>query len=212
MLRFKNKQIKRLLKQFKDKDNDLTLVLDFVEENKRLDDAPFGGGPGVIVRYAPLSKSIESAKKRLPNAKVIYMSPQGQTLKQDFYEKTSFTELIIICGRYEGIDERIIDEYVDIELSVGDYILSGGEFGALIVIDNFIRQIPNVLNNKLSLEDSFSNNLLKYPQYTKPRSINGVKVPDILLSGNHKKINLWRLEQSVKITREKRPDLLDKKS
>jgi tRNA (guanine37-N1)-methyltransferase len=182
-----------------------------------VDDRPFGGGPGMVMQVEPLLAALEEAKAAARNsgkqAKVIYLSPQGRVLTQkainDFAKQDA---LILIAGRYEGIDERFIDTYVDEEWSIGDYVLSGGELACMVLLDGMIRQLPGVLGHEDSaLLDSFSEGnegLLDCPHYTRPEVILGKAVPDVLLSGHHEKIKDWRLKQSVKRTLERRPDIL----
>lgn len=180
---------------------------------KSIDDRPYGGGPGMLMSAKPLYLSIKYAKSLLKNAQVIYLSPQGMQLNQNnIFQLIQKKRIIFVCGRYEGIDQRIIDTLIDEEWSIGDYILTGGELAAMVIIDSVARFIPGVINTKKSVEkESFYNNLLDYPSYTKPKKIYNMKVPDILLSGNHEKIRLWRLKKSLEKTLEKRPDLLEKK-
>lgn len=179
---------------------------------RSIDDRPYGGGPGMLMSVEPLYLSIQHAKSTLKDAFVIYLSPQGKQLEQNCIQKLiDKKKIILICGRYEGIDQRIIDSQVNEEWSIGNYILTGGELAAMIMIDSISRLIPGVIKKKKSLEqDSFSNNLLDYPNYTRPRIIYNMSVPKILLSGNHDKIRLWRLKQSLGNTWIKRPDLLKK--
>jgi tRNA (guanine37-N1)-methyltransferase len=185
---------------------------DFCEDkHKCVDDSPYGGGPGMVMMAKPLGKAIEHAKST-NNVKVIYLSPQGKTFNQAA-AKTLAKEpgLIMVSGRYEGIDQRVIDEHVDEEWSIGDYVLSGGELPAMVMIDSIARCLPGVVGDQQSVsEDTFYNGLLKYPQYTRPESIAGMETPKVLLSGNHEAIRLWRLKQSLGITWQKRPDLLEK--
>ena len=176
---------------------------------KNVDDKAYGGGAGMVMQVKPIRDCIKKIKKQEPETKVIYLSPQGEPLNQNLVEKlSSFESLTLLCGRYEGIDERIIDNDVDFEVSIGDYVISGGELAAMVLIDSVSRRLPNVLGNKESLNDSFVNNLLDYPHYTRPESIDGDIVPEVLLSGNQAKIDAWRLEQAKHKTRQKRPDLL----
>lgn len=179
-------------------------------KHKVADDRPFGGGSGMVMKPGPIYRALESvnSKKR---SSVILMSPQGQKLNQALaWELSELEQIILICGRYEGVDERIIAHHVDMELSIGDYVLSGGELGALTVLDAVARLVPGVLGSDNSnKEDSFENNLLKYPQYTRPRIFMGEEVPDVLLSGDHQKIDNWRRRQALKRTLLKRPDLLE---
>lgn len=186
---------------------------DYAEDkNRTVDDSPFGGGPGMVMMAKPLHRAIENAKAQLPSAKVIYLSPQGKQFDQTLAKKAAVeSDLIMIAGRYEGIDQRIIDECVDEEWSLGDYVISGGEFAALVMIDAIARCIPGVVGDAGSvIDDSFYHGLLKHPQYTRPESYNEWDVPKVLLSGNHREISRWRKEQSLEATRLKRPDLLEK--
>ena len=183
---------------------------DFSENKyKNVDDKAYGGGAGMVMQVKPIRDCIKKIKEREPETKVIYLSPQGEPLNQNLVEKpASFESLTLLCGRYEGVDERIIENDVDLEVSIGDYVISGGELAAMVLIDSVSRRLPNVLGNKDSLNDSFVNNLLDYPHYTRPESIDGDLVPEVLLSGNQAKIDAWRLEQAKKKTQQKRPDLL----
>ena len=185
-----------------------------LDKHRKVDDRPFGGGPGMILTPEPVFRAVEAIKqtrdKRQPAAKVILLTPQGKTLNQKLAEKLSKRKhLILICGRYEGVDERVVKSLVDEEISIGDYILSGGELAALVLTDSLARLLPGVLGHKDSnVRESFSNNLLEYPQYTRPADFRGLRVPRVLLSGDHKKIEEWRKHQAVEITKKKRPDLL----
>jgi tRNA (guanine37-N1)-methyltransferase len=183
---------------------------DFSENKyKNVDDKAYGGGAGMVMQVKPIRDCIKKIKEQEPKTKVIYLSPQGESLNQNLVEKlSSFESLTLLCGRYEGVDERIIDNDVDLEVSIGDYVISGGELAAMVLIDSVSRRLPNVLGNKDSLSDSFVDNLLDYPHYTRPESIDGDIVPEVLLSGNQAKIDAWRLEQAKHKTRQKRPDLL----
>jgi len=183
---------------------------DFSENKyKNVDDKAYGGGAGMVMQVKPIRDCIKKIKEQEPKTKVIYLSPQGEPLTQNLVEKlSSFESLTLLCGRYEGVDERIIENDVDLEVSIGDYVISGGELAAMVLIDSVSRRLPNVLGNKDSLNDSFVNNLLDYPYYTRPESIDGDIVPEVLLSGNQAKIDAWRLEQAKHKTRQKRPDLL----
>tara|TARA_B110000014_G_scaffold243472_1_gene213853 strand:+ start:75 stop:749 length:675 start_codon:yes stop_codon:yes gene_type:complete len=183
---------------------------DFSENKyKNVDDKAYGGGAGMVMQVKPIRDCIKKIKEQEPETKVIYLSPQGEPLNQNLVEKlSSFESLTLLCGRYEGVDERVIDNDVDFEVSIGDYVISGGELAAMVLIDSVSRRLPNVLGNKDSLNDSFVNNLLDYPHYTRPESIDGDVVPEVLLSGNQAKIDAWRLEQAKHKTRQKRPDLL----
>ena len=186
-------------------------IRDFSKDNnKRCDDYSYGGGAGMIMTAQPLYDAIQSVKTK--DSYTIYLSPKGKVLKQILVQQIAkeHEHIILICGHYEGIDERIIQLCVDEEISIGDYVLTGGELPAMVLIDTIARYIPNVLGNKdTTEEESFSSNLLEYPQYTRPSEFMGLKVPEVLLNGNHKEIEKWRKEQSLKITKERRPDLLN---
>ena len=178
---------------------------------KNVDDKPYGGGGGMVMQVKPIRSCIAKIKEQSPKTKVIYLSPQGQALNQSLVEKlASFDSITLLCGRYEGVDERIIENDIDYEVSIGDYVISGGELAAMILIDSVSRRLPNVLGNEDSLKDSFTDNLLDHPHYTRPETIDGQSVPGVLLSGNQAKIDAWRNEQSNKKTKQKRPDLLIK--
>ena len=178
---------------------------------KNIDDKPYGGGGGMVMQVKPIRDCIAKIKEKNPHTKVIYLSPQGQALNQSLVEKlASFDSLTLLCGRYEGVDERIIENDIDYEVSIGDYVISGGELAAMVLIDSVSRRLPNVLGNEDSLKDSFTDNLLDYPHYTRPETIDGQTVPQVLLSGNQAKIDAWRNEQSNKKTKQKRPDLFIK--
>ena len=182
-----------------------------LDKHKKVDDYVFGGGDGMLMTPQPLYDAIMSVKTE--KSHTIYMSPKGATLNQSMVKNmsTSFDHLIIVCGHYEGIDQRIIDLCIDEEISIGDYVLTGGELPAMVLVDAVLRYVPNILGNEHSATDeSFSNNTLEYPQYTRPRVFMGLEVPEVLISGNHKKIEEWKLEQSLKETKSRRPDLLDK--
>ncbi|MBI2989416.1 MAG: tRNA (guanosine(37)-N1)-methyltransferase TrmD [Deltaproteobacteria bacterium] len=181
------------------------------DRHRTTDDSPYGGGQGMVMKPAPLIAAIEDARKKGKNPRVILLTPQGKALNQQEADKLSQEkEIVLICGRYEGVDERV-KGFVDEELSMGDYTLSGGEPAAVVVIDTVTRLIPGVLGNvKSSQEESFSAGLLEYPQYTRPEEFRGVKVPEVLLSGDHERIKNWRREMSLKLTRERRPDLFRK--
>ena len=165
----------------------------------------------MVMQVKPIRDCIAKIKEKNPQSKVIYLSPQGQALNQSLVEKlASFDSLTLLCGRYEGVDERIIENDIDYEVSIGDYVISGGELAAMVLIDSVSRRLPNVLGNEDSLKDSFTDNLLDYPYYTRPETIDGQTVPQVLLSGNQAKIDAWRNEQSNKKTKQKRPDLFIK--
>lgn len=180
-------------------------------KQKKVDDAPYGGGMGMIMTFQPIYDTYLHITKSLDyKPKVIYMSPQGRVLTQKLAGELSECEhIIILCGHYEGVDERLIEEIVDEEISIGDYVLTGGELPAMVLIDSVARLLPGVLSkDECYLEESHSNGLLEYPQYTRPEMVNGRRVPEVLLSGHHENIKRWREEQSIKRTLEKRPDLL----
>ena len=178
---------------------------------KNIDEKPYGGGAGMVIQVKPIRDCISKIKQSSPNTRVIYLSPQGKKLEQKLVEELATLESItMLCGRYEGIDERVIENDIDFEISIGDYVISGGELAAMVVIDAISRRLPGVLGNEVSLKDSFTDNLLDCPHYTRPEVIDGQTVPEVLLSGNQAKINAWRKEQSIKKTKQKRPDLLVK--
>ncbi|WP_298623753.1 tRNA (guanosine(37)-N1)-methyltransferase TrmD [uncultured Legionella sp.] len=181
---------------------------------RQVDDKPYGGGPGMVMMYEPLHAAIEHARSHMPaNCKTIYLSPQGKVIRQTDLNQVARERqsLLFIAGRYEGIDERIINHHVDEEWSLGDFVLSGGELAAMVFIDAIIRLIPGSLGHLGSAEqDSFMNGLLDCPHYTRPATINGMDVPPVLLGGNHRDIERWRRKQSLGKTWLKRPDLLDK--
>lgn len=192
---------------------------DFTEDNYRtIDDRPYGGGPGMVMLVDPLTKAINAAKQRqisvgIDKPSVIYLSPQGQPLDHQLVmELMQQPGLILLTGRYEGIDERLLEKEVDAEISIGDYVLSGGELAAMVLIDCIVRQLPGVLGGDESAEqDSFVNGLLDCPHYTRPENYKGQVVPPILMSGNHAEIKRWRLKQSLGRTFLRRPDLLKKR-
>ncbi|KTD49681.1 tRNA (guanine N1) methyltransferase [Legionella quinlivanii] len=181
---------------------------------RQIDDKPYGGGPGMVMMYEPLHAAIEHAKTALPSGcRTIYLSPQGRQIKQNDLIRIAQekTPLLFIAGRYEGIDERIIQQHVDEEWTVGDFVMSGGELAAMIFIDAILRLLPGSLGHAGSAEqDSFMNGLLDCPHYTRPALVNGQKVPDVLLNGNHREIERWRRKASLGNTWLKRPDLLEK--
>ena len=187
---------------------------DFTEDvHRRVDDRPFGGGPGMVMKIEPLRKTIQSAVEFVKEStKVIYLSPQGRRLDQQGVNYLSqFSRLVLLAGRYEGIDERLLDDYIDEEWSIGDFVLSGGELPALVLMDAVARTLPGVLGHECSAnEDSFIAGLLDHPHYTRPDVFDGVAVPDVLLTGDHKKIATWREKQALGKTWQKRPDLLEK--
>lgn len=182
-------------------------------KHKKVDDTPYGGGAGMVIQpdvvydaYKSVIKNNEKSRKN----RVIYMSPQGKKLDQQKVEELSKQEhLILLCGHYEGIDQRVLDTIVDEEISIGDYVLTGGELPAMVLIDSVSRYVEGVLKDDSTTEESFSQGLLEYPQYTRPEIFENKQVPEVLRSGNHQMIAKWRREQSLKRTLEKRPDLLD---
>ncbi|MBW1783218.1 MAG: tRNA (guanosine(37)-N1)-methyltransferase TrmD [Deltaproteobacteria bacterium] len=192
-------------------DINLVNIRDFATGSHKItDDRPYGGGEGMIMKAGPIYRAVKSVERSDGKSPVILLSPQGKRFDQSVaWEMSGWDQLILICGRYEGVDERIRVTSIDLELSVGDYILSGGELGAMVVIDAVSRLIPGVLGSERSnLEDSFEKGLLKYPQYTRPRRFQDIEVPEVLLSGNHEKIRVWRRRESLRRTFDKRPDLL----
>lgn len=179
------------------------------DKHKKVDDTVYGGGAGMLIKPDVVYDAYKSVKSE--NSKVIYLSPQGKKLCQEkVLELAKEEHLILLCGHYEGIDQRVIDKIVDEEISIGDYVLTGGELPAMVLIDSVSRYIDGVLSTDSKFEESFSNGLLEYPQYTRPEIFEEMKVPEVLLSGHHENIEKWRKEQSLKRTLEKRPDLLEK--
>ena len=177
------------------------------DKHKKVDDTPYGGGAGMVMMPDVVYDAYKSVEDK--NAKVIYMSPQGKKLTQKKVEELAKQEhLIILCGHYEGIDQRVIDKIVDEEISIGDYVLTGGEIPAMVLIDSVSRYNSGVIAEESREEESFANGLLEYPQYTRPEVFEGIKVPEILLSGHHANIEKWRKEKALEITKLKRPDLL----
>ena len=187
---------------------------EFAEDrNNTVDDRPYGGGPGMVMMHQPLKKAIQAAKKQCSkDVKVAYLSPQGRKLtQQGLQDLATRKDLVLVCGRYEGVDERLIKAEVDEEWSIGDYVLSGGELAAMVMIDGIIRLLPGALGHADSAEqDSFVDGLLDYPHFTRPESIDGLTVPSVLLSGDHKKIDQWRKKQALGRTWLRRSDLLEK--
>ena len=178
------------------------------DKHKKVDDTPYGGGAGMVIRPDVIYDAYKSIKQK--NAKVMYLSPQGKLLDQKKVENLSKeNHIIVICGHYEGIDQRVLDEIKPEEISIGNYVLTGGEIPAMVLIDSISRYVSGVLNSESISEESFSNGLLEYPQYTRPEIFEGNKVPEILLTGHHENIRKWRREQSIKNTYLKRPSLLE---
>ena len=184
-------------------------IRDFSEDkHNKVDDTPYGGGAGMVIKPDVVYRAYKSLENK-ENAKVIYMSPQGKTLNQKkVVELSKESHLIILCGHYEGIDQRVLDKIVDEEISIGDYVLTGGELPAMVLIDSVSRYVEGVLNKNSVEEESFSKGMLEYPQYTRPEEFEEIKVPEVLLSGNHGEIEKWRKEKQIEITKKKRPDLL----
>jgi tRNA (guanine37-N1)-methyltransferase len=186
-----------------------------VDKHQSVDDKPYGGGPGMLMRVEPLKAALQAVLKAMgcarEKARVIYLSPQGRVLDTESVGQLMQTQnLVLICGRYEGIDERFIEHYVDEEISIGDYVLSGGELPAMVLLDALIRRIPGALGDDSSAEqDSFESGLLDCPHYTRPETVDGASVPEVLMSGDHAKIDRWRLKQSLGRTWQRRPDLLE---
>ncbi len=190
-------------------------IRDFANnKHNRVDDYPYGGGAGMVMQAEPVYQCYESICRSIGNSRprVVFMTPQGRTFNQQIAEELSREEdLVLLCGHYEGIDERVLEKIVTDNVSIGDYVLTGGELPALVVMDTISRLVPGVLNNGMSaVKESFSDNLLEYPQYTRPEEWMGEKVPPVLLSGHHKNIAAWYREQSILRTAKNRPDLLEK--
>ena len=182
-----------------------------LDKHKKCDDAPFGGGAGMVMQPEPIARAIEAVD---PNHECvrIYMSPKGKTLtQQDAIALSKEKDLLFLCGSYEGVDQRVLDMFIDREMSIGDYVLTSGELACMVIVNATARYVDGVLGSSESLsEESFTGGLLEYPQYTRPQTFRGVSVPEVLLSGHHANIMAWRREQSLKITKERRPDLLEK--
>ncbi len=203
---------------------ELVNIRDFVfDKHKTCDDSPYGGGAGMLMKTEPLCKALESVqvksklldekskkkKNKKKSKRVIYVTPSGKPLTQKLaYELSQEEELVFICGRYEGIDQRIIDSYVDDEISIGDYVLSSGELAATVIIDSVYRLVDGVISSESLEEESFSDGLLEYPQYTRPEVFQGLKVPDVLLSGHHENIRKWRLKKRLAKTLQNRPEMI----
>ena len=190
-------------------DINLVNIRDFSEDkHNKVDDTPYGGGAGMLMKADVVDRAYNSVKSE--NAKVIYLTPQGKTLNQKIVKDLSKQEhLILLCGHYEGIDQRVLDKIVDEEISIGDYVLTGGELPAMVLIDSVSRYVEGVLSDGSTDEESFSNGLLEYPQYTRPEVFDNVKVPDVLISGHHENIRKWRRERSLENTFKKRPEMLE---
>ena len=191
----------------------LTDIRSFARGNHKVtDDRPYGGGSGMVMKPGPIVRALQSIERSEGKSLVILLTPQGTTFEQTrAWELSRLDHIILICGRYEGVDERIRQSHVDMELSIGDYVLSGGELGAMVVVDAVSRLLPGVLGGEnATTNESFEDGLLEYPHYTRPRTFNGKSVPAVLMSGDHEKIRLWRRTESLKRTLERRPDLLKK--
>ena len=183
-----------------------------LNKHRKVDDSPFGGGVGMVMNVEPIARAITAVKKKVPETRTILLSPGGRPFDQEkAWELSSLPSLTLICGRYEGIDERIRLHYVDEEISIGDYVLTGGELPAMVLVEAISRLLPGVLGDPESVvEESFHDDLLEYPQYTRPRDYEGLKVPEILVSGDPKKIRDWQKAEALKKTAQVRPDLLEK--
>jgi tRNA (guanine37-N1)-methyltransferase len=183
-----------------------------LDKHQVVDDTPYGGGQGMVMKVEPIARAIEWGKSQSPSAWTVYLTPQGKHFDQEIAKTLTFRKhLILLCGRYEGVDERVRELFVDEEISIGDYVLTGGELAAMVLIDAVSRLLPGVLgSNRSAEEDSFFNSLLEYPQYTRPSNFRGKGVPEVLLSGNHLAISLWRKKEALRRTAAKRPDLLAK--
>lgn len=181
------------------------------DKHKNVDDYQYGGGAGMVMRVEPIAACIEKLKAEREYDEIIYMTPDGELLEQGISNKLSInTNIMVLCGHYKGVDERIREHYISKEISIGSYVLSGGELAAAVLVDSIVRLIPGVLNDETSaLTDSFQDNILSPPVYTRPPSFNGWEVPEVLLSGNPKEIELWREREALKRTKIRRPDLLD---
>ena len=193
-------------------DVNITNIRDFSKDkHKKVDDTPYGGGAGMVIRPDVVYDAYNSVKT--DEAKVIYLTPQGKTLNQKKVQELSKKKhIILLCGHYEGIDERVIDEIAPEEISIGDYVLTGGELPAMVLIDSVARYVEGVLNSDSTKEESFASGILEYPQYTRPETFKGREVPEILKSGHHENIEKWRRRKAIETTYQKRPDLLEKES
>ena len=185
-------------------------IRDYSEDkHKKCDDYPFGGGAGMVMTPQPIGSAI-AALDPDHTARRIYLSPKGKTLRQQkVFSLLEYDHIVLLCGHYEGVDQRVIDLFIDEEISIGDYVLTGGELPAMVLVDCLARYVDGVINTSSLVQESFSENALEYPQYTRPVEYGGLTVPEVLRSGNHAEIDKWRRQQSEKLTREKRPDLLD---
>lgn len=183
-----------------------------LDKHRKVDDRPFGGGSGMVMNAQPIFSCVKAIKNKAKGARVILFGPQGEKLTQKACKRISgYKHIILICGHYEGVDERVAEHLADEEVSIGDYVLTGGELPAMVLVDAVTRLLPGVLGDKNSLNfESFEGNLLEYPHYTRPASLGRLRVPEVLLTGDHKKIEAWRKEQAISRTRKRRPDLLRK--
>lgn len=181
------------------------------DKHRRVDDETYGGGEGMVFKPEPLVSAIEEIKKNYQRGRVIYLSPQGRRLSQPLIKELgTYDELLLVCGRYEGIDERVLEGWIDEEVSLGDFMLCGGELAALALVEAVTRWVPGVVGKAASLEDeSFSHGFLEYPHYTRPEVFRGQRVPEVLLTGHHEQIQIWRRQEALKRTLKKRPDLLE---
>ncbi|MBQ7368922.1 MAG: tRNA (guanosine(37)-N1)-methyltransferase TrmD [Clostridia bacterium] len=195
------------------KDNKIQINIvnlrDYTEDKHlKCDDYPFGGGAGMVMMPQPIGSAIDALDPE-HNARRVYMSPKGEPFRQQkVFELLEYEHLILLCGHYEGVDQRAIDLFIDEEISIGDYVLTGGELPAMVVVDAVSRYVDGVISPSSLVDESFSDNLLEYPQYTRPQEYRGIQVPEILRSGNHGKIDKWRKEQAIALTKARRPDLL----
>ena len=185
-------------------------IRDYSEDkHKKCDDYPFGGGAGMVMTPQPIGSAIAALDPE-HTARRVYLSPKGKTLRQQkVFSLLEYDHIVLLCGHYEGVDQRVIDLFIDEEISIGDYVLTGGELPAMVLVDCLARYVDGVINTSSLVQESFSENALEYPQYTRPVEYGGLTVPEVLRSGNHAEIDKWRRQQSEKLTREKRPDLLD---
>lgn len=184
-------------------------IRDYTEDKHlKCDDYPFGGGAGMVMMPQPIGSAIEAVDPR-HEARRIYLSPKGETLvQQKVFSLLSYERLVLLCGHYEGVDQRVIDLFIDEEISIGDYVLTGGELPAMVLCDCVCRYVDGVISTSSLVDESFSDNLLEYPQYTRPKEYKGMCVPEVLSSGDHAKVDEWRRREAMKLTKEKRPDLL----
>ena len=190
---------------------DIVNIRDFADNKHfKCDDYPFGGGAGMVMMPQPIGSAIEKIDPE-HKAHRVYMSPKGETFRQDkVFSLLAYEHIILLCGHYEGVDQRVIDLYIDEEISIGDYVLTGGELPAMVVCDCVARYVDGVISNGSLVDESFANGSLEYPQYTRPAEYKGLKVPEVLLSGDHKKIDDWRRAESERLTKARRPDLRKK--